>query len=65
VSKIDTTSLLVAGIILVIVGIIVVAIPFNAWTEHTVEERMPDIFGWVIFIIGIIFVIIWAIKRAM
>jgi hypothetical protein len=62
VSTVSAHSLLVAGIILAIVGIIIVAIPFNAWTDHTVDERMPDILGWIIFAIGIIFVCIWAWK---
>ena len=63
-SKVDTGSLIVLGIILVIVGIIIVAIPFSDWTEGAVVEKMPDIVGWIIFAIGVIFIIIWAIKRA-
>ena len=63
-SKVDTGSLIVLGIILVIVGIIIVAIPFSAWTDGAVVEKMPDIVGWIIFAIGVIFIIIWAIKRA-
>jgi hypothetical protein len=63
VSKVNTASLLVTGIILVIVGIAIVAIPWVTVTKGTVDEQMPDIFGVVLFIIGIIFVIIWAIKR--
>ena len=63
VSSINTGSLLVLGIILAIVGIIVVAIPFSDWTDGAVVEKMPDIVGWVIFAIGIIFIIIWAVKK--
>jgi hypothetical protein len=44
-----------------IVGIIVVAIPFSSLTDGAVNERQTDIVGWVVFAIGIIFVIIWAI----
>ena len=63
-STINTGSLLVLGVILVIVGIIVVAIPFSDWTDGAVVEKMPDIVGWIVFAIGVIFIIIWAIKRA-
>ena len=60
-TTINVGSLWVAGLILAIIGIIIVAIPFAAWTDGAVSERMTDILGWVIFAIGIIFIIIWAI----
>ncbi len=60
-SSISTQSLLVVGIILAIVGIIIVAIPFSSLTDGAVAERQTDILGWVLFGIGIIFVIIWAV----
>ena len=60
-STITTQSLLVVGIILAVVGIIIVAIPFASLTDGAVAERQTDILGWVLFAIGIIFVIIWAI----
>ena len=64
-SNITTGGLLITGIILAIVGIIIVAIPFADWTDGAVVERMPDIIGWIIFAIGVIFIIIWAIKYGM
>lgn len=60
-STVSTQSLLVVGIIMAIVGIIVVAIPFSLLTDGAVNERQTDIVGWVVFAIGIIFIIIWAI----
>jgi len=60
-TTINTQSLLVAGIILAIIGIIVVAIPFASLSDGAVNERQTDIVGWVIFWIGVVFVIIWAI----
>jgi uncharacterized membrane protein YidH (DUF202 family) len=60
-STISTQSLLVVGIVLAIIGIVVVAIPFASWTDGAVAERQTDILGWVLFGIGIVFVIIWAI----
>ena len=56
-------SLWVEGLIIAIIGIVIVAIPFAAWTEGAVDERMPDILGWIVFAIGLIFIAIWAYKR--
>lgn len=63
-SNISTGSLWVTGLILAIIGIIIVAIPFQAWTDGNVQEKMPDIIGYIIFGIGVIFIIIWAIYYA-
>jgi phosphoglycerol transferase MdoB-like AlkP superfamily enzyme len=63
VSTINTGSLLVAGVIMVIVGIAIIAVPFYDWTEKAVADKLPDIFGVIIFVIGIIFVCVWAFKR--
>jgi hypothetical protein len=60
-STISTQNILVVGIILAIAGIIIVAIPFASLTDGAVAERQTDILGWVLFGIGILFVIIWAI----
>ncbi len=56
-----THSLWVTGLILAVVGIIIVAIPFASWTDGAVSDKMPDIIGYIIFAIGVIFIIIWAI----
>ena len=63
-SAISTSSLWVTGLILAVVGIIIVAIPFADWTEGNVGDKLPDIVGYIIFAIGVIFIIIWAIKYA-
>ncbi len=61
-SAISTGSLWVTGLILAVVGIIIVAIPFASWTEGVVGDKLPDIIGYIIFAIGVIFIVIWAIK---
>jgi hypothetical protein len=63
-STISTGSLWVTGLILAVIGIIIVAIPFAAWTDGNVGDKLPDIVGYIIFAIGVIFIIIWAIKYA-
>ena len=54
----------IVGVIIMIVGLIVIAIPFAAWTDGAVGDRLPDIAGTIAFAIGLIFIIIWAIKYA-
>jgi hypothetical protein len=61
-SAISTGQLWVTGLILAVIGIIIVAIPFASWTEGTVGDKLPDIVGYIIFAIGVIFIVIWAIK---
>lgn len=53
------------GVILAVAGFIIVAIPFFDWTDGFVSDKAPDILGWVIFGIGIVFIIVWAIKKLM
>ena len=64
-ATINVQSLLIVGIILAVVGIIIVAIPFASLSDGAISERQTDIVGWVLFWIGIIFVIVWAIFFAL
>jgi len=56
-------SLWVLAIIICAIGLAIIAVPFYEWSDHTINDRLPDIGGAVVFVIGLIFFAVWAYRR--